>query len=103
MIRKIRCRAARCGCTTWLLRDSLGVLCWPSTGVLRVEGGPIERVAVCSDVAFTPDGTRVVAVGMQMVRIWDVASGVVQDAFDALIARVRRTASPFRPTGNGCL
>ncbi len=49
---------------------------------LHVDGDPVERVPACSDVAFTPDGTRVIAVGMQMTRIWDVASGTVQDAFE---------------------
>ena len=50
--------------------------------VLTFEGnasgvaGPNERITTCSDVAFTPDG-RVVAVGMQKIRIWDVASGAV--------------------------
>ncbi len=52
------------------------------TRAVQVDGDPIERVPVCSDVAFTPDGARVVAVGMQMIRIWDVAGGVVQDAFE---------------------
>ena len=49
---------------------------------LHLDGNPIERVPVCSDVVFTPDGARVVAVGMQMIRLWDVASGAVQDAFE---------------------
>ena len=44
-------------------------------------GGPNERVMTCSEVAFTPDG-RVVAVGMQKIRIWDVATGGELDAFE---------------------
>ena len=50
-------------------RDVLGV------------GRPNEPVTTCSDVAFTPDG-RVVAVGMQKIRIWDAATGVELDAFE---------------------
>jgi WD40 repeat protein len=34
-----------------------------------------------SSVKFTPDGRRVVAVAMQKIRIWDVATGTEQDAF----------------------
>jgi WD40 repeat protein len=35
-----------------------------------------------SSVTFTPDGRRVVAVAMQKIRIWDVATGTEQDAFE---------------------
>ena len=52
---------------------------------------PNERVTMCSDVAFTPDGRRVVAVAMQKIRIWDVATGAEQDAFE------RDTAGGIRP------
>jgi len=44
-------------------------------------GRPNERVTRCSDVAFTPDGW-VAAVGMQKIRIWDVATGGELDAFE---------------------
>ena len=37
---------------------------------------------MCSDVAFTPDGRRVAAVGMQKIRIWDAATGTELDAFE---------------------
>ncbi len=43
---------------------------------------PDDPVAICSDVAFTPDGRRVVAIGMHKVRIWDAASGAEQVAFE---------------------
>jgi WD40 repeat protein len=44
-------------------------------------GGANDRVVKCGDVAFTPDG-RVVAVGMQKIRIWDAATGGELDAFE---------------------
>src|SRR5262249_13615760 len=37
-------------------------------GGAPVFGGPNDRTTMCSDVAFTPDGRRVVAVGMHKVR-----------------------------------
>jgi WD40 repeat protein len=40
-----------------------------------------DRVNMCSDVAFTPDG-RVLAVGMQKIRIWDAATSGEFDAFE---------------------
>jgi WD40 repeat protein len=40
-----------------------------------------------SDVAFTPDGRRVVAVGMQKIRIWDAATSAEQDAFERSYSR----------------
>ncbi|MFI5454702.1 MAG: hypothetical protein ACHRXM_04565 [Isosphaerales bacterium] len=49
-------------------------------------GGPNDQVKMCSDVAFTPDGRRVVAVGMQKIRIWDAATGAEQDAFERISA-----------------
>jgi WD40 repeat protein len=44
--------------------------------------GPNQGITMCSDVAFTPDGRRVVAVGMQMIRTWDVATGTEQESFE---------------------
>jgi WD40 repeat protein len=44
-------------------------------------GGLDPKTAMCSDVAFTPDGRRVVAVAMQDIRTWDVATGIEQTAF----------------------
>jgi WD40 repeat protein/beta-lactamase regulating signal transducer with metallopeptidase domain len=44
-------------------------------------GGPNQGTQMCSDVAFTPDGRRVVAVGMQTVMVWDVATGTEQSSF----------------------
>ena len=38
--------------------------------------------SLCSDVAFTPDGRRVVAVAVPTVMIWDVATGTEQTAFE---------------------
>ncbi len=45
-------------------------------------GGPNDPVTICSDVAFTPDGRRLVAIGMHKVRIWDAATGAEQVAFE---------------------
>ena len=50
-------------------------------GVAR-SAARTSGVTMCSDVAFTPDGRRVVAVAMQKIRIWDVATGAEQDAFE---------------------
>ena len=47
-------------------------------------GGLNQDTQTCSDVAFTPDGRRVVAVAMQKIRIWDVATGTEQDAFERM-------------------
>ena len=55
---------------------------------------------MCSDVAFTPDGRRVVAVAMQRIILWDVATGTEQDAFER-DTRADPTASPSRPTADG--
>jgi WD40 repeat protein len=44
--------------------------------------GPDQQVSMCSDVAFTPDSRRLVAVAMQRICIWDVATGTEQDAFE---------------------
>ncbi len=44
--------------------------------------GPDQQVSTCSDVAFTPDSRRVVAVAMQRISIWDVATGTEQDTFE---------------------
>jgi WD40 repeat protein len=53
--------------------------------VLTFDGdrpaGLKQDPSMCSDVVFTPDGRRVVAVAMQKIRIWDVAAGTEQDAF----------------------
>ena len=46
--------------------------------------GPNERFTDCSDVAFTPDGRRVVGIGMLKIRIWDAATGAEQDAFEMM-------------------
>jgi HEAT repeats/WD domain, G-beta repeat len=43
---------------------------------------PNQRVSMCGDVAFTPDGRRVVGAGMWMIRFWDVATGTEQDTFE---------------------
>jgi WD40 repeat protein len=45
-------------------------------------GGLNQETSMCSDVAFTPDGRRVIAVAMQDVRVWDVATGIEQSAFE---------------------
>ena len=49
--------------------------------------GPNRGDQICSDVAFTLDGRRVVAVAMLKFKIWDVATGTEQDSFP------RRTGS----------
>jgi len=46
--------------------------------------GPNERFTDCSDVAFTPDGRRVVGIGELKIRIWDAATGVEQDAYEMM-------------------
>ncbi len=53
---------------------------------------PDDPVTICSDVAFTSDGRRVVAIGMHKVRIWDAASGVEQVAYEE-----RGRIQPVRP------
>ena len=53
------------------------VLTFGSEGPERANQDPV----IASDVAFTPDGRRVVAVAMQQIRIWDVATGTEQDDF----------------------
>ncbi len=56
--------------------------------VLTFEGNrlglerPVDRVATCSDVAFTPDGRRAVAIAMHRLRIWDAATGFEQVAME---------------------
>jgi WD40 repeat protein len=40
-----------------------------------------QSLTAVSSVKFTPDGRRVVAVATQKIRIWDVATGVEEDAF----------------------
>lgn len=78
-------------------------------GGAPVFGGPNDRTSMCSDVAFTPDGRRVVAVGMLKVRIWDAATGAEQDAFERQVGSSDRLAvSPdgrwlaiTAPIGNG--
>jgi WD40 repeat protein/beta-lactamase regulating signal transducer with metallopeptidase domain len=45
-------------------------------------GGLNHGTSMCSDVAFTPDGRRLIAVAMQNVRAWDVATGIEQSAFE---------------------
>ena len=42
---------------------------------------PNGATSMCSDVAFTPDGRRVVAVAMQKIMVWDLATGTEQDSF----------------------
>jgi WD40 repeat protein len=44
-------------------------------------GGLSQETTISSDVGFTPDGRRVIGAAMQNVRIWDVATGTEQDAF----------------------
>ena len=62
---------------------------------------------MCSDVLFTPEGRRVVAVAMQEIRIWDVATGTEQDAFprDSSSSSDRLAISPdgqwLAVTGHG--
>jgi WD40 repeat protein len=46
----------------------------------EVAAMPNESPPLCSDVAFTPDGRRVVAAAMQMVLIWDAATGIGESA-----------------------
>jgi WD40 repeat protein len=78
-------------------------------GGAPVFGDPNDRTRMCSDVAFTPDGRRVVAVGMLKVRIWDAATGAEQDAFARHVGSSDRLAvSPdgrwlaiTSPVGNG--
>jgi hypothetical protein len=43
---------------------------------------PNDQVTPCSDVAFTPDGRRVVAVAEHKIRIWDAATGAELVAYD---------------------
>jgi WD40 repeat protein len=44
---------------------------------------PADVVLTANDIAFTPDGRRLAAVGaMSWVKIWDVASGAEQDSFE---------------------
>ncbi len=50
-------------------------------------GVPMDKPITCSDVAFTPDGRRVAAVGMQRIRIWDAATGALEDAFERMGSR----------------
>src|SRR5262249_48210555 len=45
-------------------------------------GGLDHETSMCSDIAFTPDGRRVIAVAMQDVRVWDAATGIEQSAFE---------------------
>ena len=40
-----------------------------------------ELPPVCSDVVFTPDGTRVIAVGGSHVRTWNASSARLENAF----------------------
>jgi WD40 repeat protein len=40
-----------------------------------------EVPRVCSDVVFTPDGRRVIAVAVDVIKTWDVATAVVRDVF----------------------
>ena len=51
-------------------------------GPARGLAGPNDRTTMCSDVAFAPDGGRVVAVAMEKVRAWDAATGAERDAFE---------------------
>ena len=39
-----------------------------------------EVPPLCSDVVFTPDGRRVIAVAVQQIRSWDVATAIERDA-----------------------
>ena len=41
---------------------------------------PNEVPPLCSDVAFTPDGHRVIAVAFMDVKTWDVATAIEVDA-----------------------
>ncbi|MFI5459544.1 MAG: WD40 repeat domain-containing protein [Isosphaerales bacterium] len=47
----------------------------------KEPGIPNPAPPLYSDVAFTPDGRRVIAVAIPNVRTWDVATGIEQDAF----------------------
>ncbi len=41
-----------------------------------------DQVPFCSDVKFTPDGRRVVAVGALKIRTWNASTGAETDAFE---------------------
>jgi WD40 repeat protein len=41
-----------------------------------------DQVPFCSDVKFTPDGRRVVAVAMHKIRTWNASTGAETDAFE---------------------
>ncbi len=73
-------------------------------------GGANDRVDMCSGVAFTPEGRRVVAVGMHKFRMWDVVTGEVQDAFERrggsssdrlVVSPDGRWCAVTSPVGNG--
>ncbi len=46
------------------------------------DQGPGHHNDFVSDVAFTPDGRRVVGIMMQTIVIWDAATGAETDSLD---------------------
>jgi WD40 repeat protein len=61
---------------------------------------PADVVPTTNDIAFTPDGRRLAAVGaMSWVKIWDVASGAEQESFERGESHDHNERLAFSPDG----